>query len=276
VPGHQPVALVRGDPLQLADLPGAVRRGRPDPAAHRHLPVDVLGQVGRVEGEHEAAAGRHPDHETLVPRGVPGGAYRRHPGRDLGVAVGLPPVDPRVVEIHPEDAVLLGPGRAGQPVRQFGPLDVHRHPSGDVLQPTGVVVVQVADGDRADVSQVQPGRAQRGQQRLPRAGQHRLFHRAGVEPGPQRRVRDQRGIEPGIQQQPAAVAVQQHRGHRLAEHLPGRPVHRYRLRHVHPAQGERHDPANPQTHHFERSCRGTGPGNTVGWPTAQIAPRRSR
>jgi hypothetical protein len=112
VPGYQPVAQVRGDPLELADLLDAVRRGRPDPAAHRDLPVDVLGQVGRVEREHEPAASRHLDHETLVPRGVPGGAYRRHPGRDPGIAVGLPPVDPRVVEIHPEDAIFFWAGRA--------------------------------------------------------------------------------------------------------------------------------------------------------------------
>jgi hypothetical protein len=262
VPGHQPVAPVRGHPLELADLLDAVRRGRPDQAAHRHLAVDVLGQVGRVEGEDEAATARQPDHETLVPRGVPGGAHRRHPGRDLGVAVGLPPVDPRVVEVHPEDTVLLRSRRAGQAILQFGPLDVHRHPAGEVLQAAGVVVMQVADGHRANVGQVQPGRAERVQQRLPR-GQHRLLHRAGVEPGPQRRIPDQRGVEPGVQQQPAAVAVQRHRGHRLAQHLPGRPVHRHRLRHVHPAQGERHDPANPQIHHFERSCRGTAPATVA-------------
>ncbi|HUY45082.1 MAG TPA: ATP-binding protein [Streptosporangiaceae bacterium] len=72
VAGNEPVAEFGGDALELADLRNAHLGGCIDPAADRDLAVDVLGQVGRIEGEHEspAASGRvHPHHETLVTRG---------------------------------------------------------------------------------------------------------------------------------------------------------------------------------------------------------------
>jgi hypothetical protein len=254
VPGHQRVTALRGDPLELADLGHALLRRGPDPAADGDLPVDVLGQVGRVEGEHEApaAGGRvDPDHEALVTRRVPGGQHGGHAGRDLRVALGGPPVDPRIVEVHPVDAVLLRPGRAGQPVVEFGPLDVHWHPAGEVLQAAGVVVVQVADGDRVDAVQVHARRGQRLGQWLSRAGQHRLDQRVPVEPGAQRRVGDQRGVVAGVQQQPAAVAQEQHAGYRLAEHLLVRcPLHGHGPGQVCPAQGEQHDAADSGPHGF--------------------------
>jgi hypothetical protein len=56
VPGYQPVAALRGDPLELADLGHALLRRGPDPPADGDLPLDVLGQVGRVEGENEPPA----------------------------------------------------------------------------------------------------------------------------------------------------------------------------------------------------------------------------
>src|ERR1035437_194308 len=129
--GDEAVAALGGDPLELADLLLAHLGPGPDPAAHRHLALDVLGQVGRVEGEHETSAADRAvqaDHETLMARRVPGREDRGDPRRDLRVTLGRAPVDPRVVEIHPEDAVVLRAGRAGEPIVQFGPLDVHRHP----------------------------------------------------------------------------------------------------------------------------------------------------
>jgi hypothetical protein len=76
---------------------------------------------------------------------VPGGQHRAHPRRDLRVAVQDAPVERRVIEVHPEDAVAFRTGRAGHPVVQLGPLDVHRHPPGEVLQPACMVIVEVAD-----------------------------------------------------------------------------------------------------------------------------------
>src|SRR3984893_19350443 len=51
VAGDQAVAALGGDALELADLLLADLRAGPDPAAHRDLTLDVLGQVGGVEGE---------------------------------------------------------------------------------------------------------------------------------------------------------------------------------------------------------------------------------
>src|ERR1035438_4561640 len=67
--GDEAVAALGGDPLELADLLLAHLGPGPDPAAHRHLALDVLGQVGRVEGEHETSAADRAvqaDHETLM------------------------------------------------------------------------------------------------------------------------------------------------------------------------------------------------------------------
>jgi len=252
VAGDEPVAAVRGDLLELADLRHAHLGAGPDPAADRHLTLDVLGQVGRVEGEDEPASARglvQADHEALMAGGMAGGQHGGHPRRDLRVAVGDPPVERRVIEIHPEDTVAFRSGRAGHAVVQFGPLDMHGYPSGEVLQPACVVIVQVADGHGPDIGYVHAYPSERFVQRLAGPGQHRLESRVAVKPAPQRRVRDQRRVESGVQQQPAAVTFQQDAGYRLAEPLLlRRPLHRHGLGQVLPAQREQHDPADPGTH----------------------------
>jgi hypothetical protein len=137
VAGDDGVAAGGGELLQLADGGDADIGSRVDPAAGRYFLLDVLGQVGRVEGEHEpapAGGGAQVDHEALVAWRVPGGEYRGHPGRDLRVAVGQAPVQRRVVEVDAEDAVGLDFGCAGQAEVQLGPLEVHRHAAGEVLE----------------------------------------------------------------------------------------------------------------------------------------------
>ncbi len=132
----EPVAARRGDPLELADLLDAHLRRGIDPATHGDFPLDVFGEVGRVEGEHEPpATGRliPADHEALVAWRVPGGQHRGDPRSDLGITFSDPPVDPGVVVVHPEDAVIFRPRRAGHAIAQLCPLDVHRHPPGEVL-----------------------------------------------------------------------------------------------------------------------------------------------
>jgi hypothetical protein len=101
---------------------------------------------------------------------MPGGQHGADPRRDLAVAIGDAPVDPRVVEINPEDAVVFRAGRGRHAVVKLGLLDVHGHPSGEVLQPARVVVVQVADGNRADVGHVHACPGERLGQRLPGPG----------------------------------------------------------------------------------------------------------
>src|SRR5215469_13886544 len=156
--GHQAIAAVRGDGFELADLLHAHLGPGVDPPAHRHLAVDVLRQVRRVEGEHEPAAAHglvEADHEALVARRVPGGEHGGDPRRYLTVTVGDAPVNARVVEVDPVDAVVLRAGRGGHPVVELGALDVHGHPPGEVLQPARVVVMQVTHGDRVNVAHVQ-------------------------------------------------------------------------------------------------------------------------
>ena len=95
-------ALCR-DRLQPADG----RERRPWVAAERRrdgrFAVEVLLEVGRVEGEHVAAPARRPvelDEKALMARRV----ARRQQGGDAGgyldVAVGQTPLDPRVVEVY--------------------------------------------------------------------------------------------------------------------------------------------------------------------------------
>ncbi len=190
----------------------------PTEPAHGQLVVDVLRQVGGVEGEHQAPSPHRlveVDDEALVPRRVSGGEHGRDAGGELGVPVGQVPLDGRVVEVDAEDGVVLGRGMVGEAECQLGPLGVHGYPAGEVAQPAGVVVVEVADRHPGDLVHADAGVGQRLLQRLPRAGQDRAERRVAVEPPPQRRVPDQRRVEPGVEQQPATVALEQHAGHRF-------------------------------------------------------------
>ena len=96
------------------------------------------------------------------------------PGAIVCVAIGLPPGDPGIVVVDPEDAVLFRFRSAAQAVLELGALDVHGHPPGEVLQAAGVVVVQVADGHGVHVVQADPGVRERLVERLAGTGQDRL------------------------------------------------------------------------------------------------------
>ena len=104
----QGITLVGREPLELADRFDRLLGFDLDEAADRQLVLDVLGEVGGVEREDEAVAADRLvefDDEALMPRGVPVGRHRRDARCDLGLAVGEPPVDARVVEVDPDDRV---------------------------------------------------------------------------------------------------------------------------------------------------------------------------
>ena len=244
----QLIALLFGQPLELADRFDGFLGRHADVAADRQLVLDVLGEIGGVEREHEPVTTHRLvefDDETLVPRRVPVGRDRRDARGDLGFAVGQPPLDARVVEVDADDRVVLGLGVIGQPVLEFAALRVHRHLACEQFQAAGMVVVQVAHRDGVDVVDVDADVVQRLFDRLTGSRQHRDVLDGRVEPPVQRGIPDQRGVEPGVQQHPAAVGLQQHAGHRFAHPLFGRSaVDRNGLRQLLPAECQQDDPAD--------------------------------
>lgn len=135
-------------------------------AAGADLTVDVLLQVGGVEGEQVAGPGAGAHGEALVTGGVSGAHKPAHAGDELFVAVHEDPVDLRIVEVDPEHAVLFGEGMVAQPVLELAALNVHRYAGRQQSQATGVVVVQVGEVDREKVARSHPVSAELGQQRL--------------------------------------------------------------------------------------------------------------
>src|SRR5882672_10578298 len=82
VAGDEAEPPLLGELLQLADWLGRLGRVDTDGAPDRQLVLDVLGEVGGIEGEDEAASPHRVvelDDEALVPRGVPCGQHRRYP-----------------------------------------------------------------------------------------------------------------------------------------------------------------------------------------------------
>ena len=114
---------------------------------------------------------------------------------------------------------------------------MHGHPSGEVLEPPGMIVMQVTDGNRMDGGKLDASPGQRLLQGLTGAGQDRRELRVAVESPPQGQVADERGVEAGVEQQPPAIAFEQHPGNRFPQALGrGCPFHRHRLGQVLPAQ----------------------------------------
>ena len=110
---------------------------------------------------------------------------------------------------------------------------------GEVTQAPGVVPVQVADRYGADAGDVDAALVQGLVQRLAGAGDDGPHRGVAVEPASQGGVGDQRGVEPGIQQQPAAVRLEQHPGDRDPHLLIRLVLHEHVPRQVDPAQRQR-------------------------------------
>jgi hypothetical protein len=108
--------------------------------------------------------------------------------------------------------------------------------------------MQVTDGHRMDRGKLNAGSGQRLRQWLAGTRQDGRELRVAVEPPPQGQVTDERGVEAGVEQQPPAIAFEQHRGHRFPQPLGRRPFHRHRLGQVLPAQRQRHYPAHATAH----------------------------
>jgi hypothetical protein len=70
-----------------------------------------------------------------------------------------------------------------------------------------------------------------------------------MESPSQGQVPDERGVEAGVEQEPPAIAFEQHPGHRFPQAL-GRHCgfHRHRPGQVLPAQRQRHYPAHATAH----------------------------
>jgi hypothetical protein len=124
---------------------------------------------------------------------------------------------------------------------ELGALGVHRDPAGEVPQPADVVPVQVADRDGVNGRDVDARLVKGLVQRLARAGDDRPHRGIRVEPAAQRGVGDQRGVKTGVEQQPAAVGLEQHAGNGEPYLLVRIVPHEHMPRHVDPAERQRDD-----------------------------------
>src|ERR1700761_4118813 len=184
VAGDDAVAAGGGQGLELADGDHGDLGLDVDEAADGQFFLDVDGEIGGVEGEDQAATTDRlveVDDEALVAGGVADGEDRGDAGGDLGVAVGLAPVQAGVVVVDAEDAVLFRAGGVVQAVSELAPLDVDGDAAREQLEAAGVVEVEMTDGHGVDVGEVDAGRGQGFLQRFARAGQDRLHERVAVE-----------------------------------------------------------------------------------------------
>ena len=92
---------------------------------------------------------------------VAGRQERCHAGRDLDIAVGEAPVDTRIVEVDPEDCVPLGRDRIRLGCFQFLALNVNRDSAREVPETTRVIVVEVTQRNRKDISGVDTDQGER-------------------------------------------------------------------------------------------------------------------
>ena len=129
--------------------------------------------------------------------------------------------------------------RGRQCVVQLGALGVHGDLAREPPDPAGVVEVEVADPDLADDRGIQTHEIERRDERVaPRVELDLVVGERVVEP-PHRRVVHERGVEARVEQDPPAVDLAEHPGHRAAQpELGRRTEHGHRLREMLPAEGE--------------------------------------
>lgn len=75
--------------------------------------------------------------------------------------------------------------------------------------------MQMTDGNRVNGGKLDASLGQRLLQGLTGTGQDWRERRVAMEAPPQGQVTDERGVEAGVEQQPPAIAFEQHRGHRF-------------------------------------------------------------
>src|SRR3954471_22011298 len=84
--------------------------------------------------------------------GVPVRRDRGDARCDLGVALGEPPIDDRIVEIDAEDRLLFSGRVFTEAVFELTALAVQRDTVGEPANAAGVIVVQVTQTDADDVA----------------------------------------------------------------------------------------------------------------------------
>ena len=238
------------------------------------LVVEVLLQVGGVEGEDEAVAVGQVDDEALVADGVAVGGDGGEARCQLDVAVGQAPVDAVVVEVAAEHGRRLR-GAQRQGGVELALLAVDRCVLGEPAHTAGVVVVEVAEADADHVARVDADVLEGPLDAVAVVADELVLHAHVGEPAPHLHVEQHGRVEAGVEEEPAAVDLQQDARYRLAQaHRRIGAGQRHRRRQVLPAEGERHDAphARGRRHHTAAGSAARARRCSVSWSEVMRAP----